>query len=249
MIYNLKPKIENENIKNRLKMREFKNKFGFIYLITNIVNKKKYIGATTREVEVRFKQHICSAKNNTGCRLMMEAINQFGEDNFVVETILKCNLEHLYDYETKMILFYDSISPNGYNLKTGGNLGSKYSEETKKRIGDIQKGKFVSEKTRVLTGKKSKYRNMNENNKEKIKRALEKLNLENLPMYIVYSIDKRNNRNVDVIEVKIPNQKKKKFAKKNMSLEEKIKLAIIYKESFSTQTVIGSSAKNEELKV
>lgn len=54
-------------------------------------------------------------------------------------------------------------------------------------------------------------------------------------MYIVYSIDRRENRNVEVIKVRVPNTKTRKFASKYMSLEDKIKLAIEYKNSLKIE--------------
>lgn len=42
-------------------------------------------------------------------------------------------------------------------------------------------------------------------------------------------VDTRNNRNVDVIQVRVPNKPTRKFGKKDMKLSDKIKLAIEYK--------------------
>jgi hypothetical protein len=42
-----------------------------------------------------------------------------------------------------------TLSPDGYNLKEGG-AGGKLSEETKRRIGDGNKGKIVSKETRQM---------------------------------------------------------------------------------------------------
>ena len=220
----------------------------YIYCVTNKINGLKYIGATTRDVEKRWGQHISDAKTNrnNGCTSIKNAIQEYGEKSFEVQTLIICNTQYIDSYEDKFIKLYNTLSPNGYNLKTGGNFGSKHIEETKTKIGDAHKGKIISKETRILTGKTSKYRNMSEENEKRIKNALDILNLKDLPIYIYYSIDKRNNRNVEVINVRIPNKQNKKFAIKDMSLHEKIKLAIEYK-NFLTTTVIGSS--DEELKV
>lgn len=209
---------------------------GYIYCITNLANDKEYIGATTQKVEERFNQHLSDAKTdrNNGCTAIKKAMQEFGKDNFTFETLLTCNEKELDMYEDKFINLYDTLSPNGYNLKTGGNLGSKHCEETKKKIGEAHKGKTISNDTRILIGKTSKYRNMDETNKDRIKDALNKLQLKDLPMYIVYSIDRRENRNVEV-KVRVPNTKTRKFASKYMSLEDKIKLAIEYKNSLKIE--------------
>ena len=59
--------------------------------------------------------------------------------------------------------------------------------------------------------------------------------LEHLPMYVVLSIDKRNNRNVDKISVRVPSKVGKQFSEKDMPLHEKIKLAIEYKDSLDEE--------------
>ena len=55
----------------------------------------------------------------------MSSINKYGEDNFTFETIDSANnLNELNDKEIYWINFYNSISPNGYNV-TGGGQGKK----------------------------------------------------------------------------------------------------------------------------
>jgi len=193
----------------------------------------KYIGATYRKVEQRFGQHISDALNNrgNGCTSLKNAMREFGEKSFDVETLLVCNEEQVDLYEDKFINLYNTLHPNGYNLKTGGRSGCKLLEETKNQIAESNRGKFVGVETRVLIGSTSKYRNMSDDNKQRLKDALALLGLENLPMYIVLSVDKRYNRNVDKIQVRVPNKKNKQFSIKDMPLNEKIKLAIEYKNS------------------
>jgi len=209
------------------------NETYYIYCITNSTNGMKYIGATYRKVEQRFGQHISDALNNrgNGCTSLKNAMREFGEKSFDVETLLVCNEEQVDLYEDKFINLYNTLHPNGYNLKTGGRSGCKLLEETKNQIAESNRGKFVGVETRVLIGSTSKYRNMSDDNKQRLKDALALLGLENLPMYIVLSVDKRYNRNVDKMQVRVPNKKNKQFSIKDMPLNEKIKLAIEYKNS------------------
>ena len=72
---------------------------------------------------------------------------------------------------------------------------------------------------------------MTDDNKQRLKDALTILGLEDIPMYIVLMVDKRNDRNVDFIQVRVPKKPTKKFGIKDMPLHEKIKLAIEYKNS------------------
>lgn len=193
----------------------------------------KYIGATYRKVDQRFGQHISDAINNrrNGCTSLKNAMREFGEKSFNVETLLICNEVTVDYYEDRFINLYNTLHPNGYNLKTGGRSGCKLLEETKTQIGESNRGKFVREETRVLIGSTSKYRNMSDDNKKRLKDAFDILGIENLPTYIVLSVDRRYNRNVDKITVKVPKKKQKQFSIKDMPLHEKIKLAIEYKNS------------------
>jgi group I intron endonuclease len=206
---------------------------GYIYLITDLINKKNYVGATTQTVTYRFAQHIRDAKNDrkNGCSLLREKMQENGTDNFLVETLLVCNKEQLDFYENKFINIYNTLYPNGYNLKTAGNLGSKHNKLSKRKIGDAHKNKLVSEETKENIGKTSKYRNMSDENKKIIYDALSEIGITDLPMYIVFMKDEYKRFN---IQVRVPNKKTKKFSKKDMSLVEKIKLAIEYKNSILT---------------
>ena len=54
---------------------------GYIYLITNSVNGKQYVGQTKTTIEHRFKQHI-SKKKISHCSALGGAIEKYGEENF-----------------------------------------------------------------------------------------------------------------------------------------------------------------------
>lgn len=102
---------------------------GFIYKITNKVNGKSYIGQTRYTVEFRWRQHI-HKKDNT---YFHNAIQKYGEDNFIVETLEECNYENLNSREIYYIAKYNTFK-EGYNLTIGGDgnrrllLDNKYNE-------------------------------------------------------------------------------------------------------------------------
>ena len=218
---------------------------GLIYMITNQLNNMKYIGQTKKTLEQRWKRHIKDSKTKKyGCRALKDAIILHGHENFNIETLLICNESLLNDYEHKFIALYNTLSPNGYNLQTGGLKGSKVCKETSEKMSNSQKGipkteetkrkisetlsgrKLESEEIRKQISKSGKYRNMSEENKAIITTALKNLNLEELPMYITFGHNSKNK--AEKITVRVPNQKIKTFAKKDMKLEEKIKLSIEY---------------------
>lgn len=108
-----------------------------VYKITNNINGKIYIGQTTRSISERWKTHI---SKHSGCVALKNAIDKYGVENFSLEIIEKHNdLDSLNKSEAHWIKQYNSISPNGYNLMTGGD-NSLFSEESKVRMSKSSKG-------------------------------------------------------------------------------------------------------------
>ncbi len=108
---------------------------GVIYLITNTVNRKQYVGQTISHNPLRYyRQHLSRARNGSGNLLIHRAIRKHGEDNFTFEVIWWANNQiSLNISEDSFIQLFDTISPNGYNLRGGGARG-KLSEVGKKNL-------------------------------------------------------------------------------------------------------------------
>jgi len=105
---------------------------GFIYKITNKINGKYYIGQTLNDVEERWKQH-CEP-NSCKKSLIGRAIKKYNKDNFNFEIIAKCENDKINELEWYYVKIYNSLFPNGYNLKEGGGSKGKASELTKRKI-------------------------------------------------------------------------------------------------------------------
>ena len=86
----------------------------YIYKITNDINKKVYIGMTTRSVELRWKEHLRHSS-----QLIDAAIQQLGKEHFKIEVIEECSEEEVDDKEIYWIKFYNSYE-EGYNVTIGG---------------------------------------------------------------------------------------------------------------------------------
>jgi group I intron endonuclease len=110
---------------------------GYIYKITNLINKKVYIGQTVQEtVEKRWNLHKHLAKRNKGCTALKKAFNKYGVDNFKFEVLIICFDEDCIIYEKYYIKKYNSLAPSGYNISEGGDGGAffkgrNHTEETK----------------------------------------------------------------------------------------------------------------------
>jgi group I intron endonuclease len=109
------------------------------------INGKKYIGYTSKGLEIRKSCHITSAlnpKDSHHFHVFKCAIRKYGIDNFKWE-ILK-EYEHLKDCllgEKYFIKEVNTISPNGYNLTEGG-TGGVPSIEIKEKISNSLKKYF-----------------------------------------------------------------------------------------------------------
>ena len=115
-----------------------------IYLITNKVTGKQYVGQTTRSVKNRWKEH-CESKTCIG-----NAIKKYGKKSFSKKVIEQCkSLNKLDKKEVHWIKELNTIAPNGYNLTEGGNgnLGYVASKETRKKMSESRMGIKMSKET------------------------------------------------------------------------------------------------------
>ena len=97
----------------------------YIYKITNKINNKAYIGKTLSTTDKRWKQHcIDSKKRRYEKRPLYSAMNKYGIDCFLIETIEECDENVLSQREKYWIEYYGSFK-NGYNATIGGD-GKQY---------------------------------------------------------------------------------------------------------------------------
>lgn len=126
--------------------------FGYIYMIRNIINDKKYIGLTTRKsIESRWKEHIHTAfdlNNKDSTAPFKKAIRKYGPDNFELSQLDICytNLDELKELEMYWIQYYNTFlgNPNsqGYNATIGGDSAGEYCKRPVVQC-DITQGKII----------------------------------------------------------------------------------------------------------
>lgn len=100
---------------------------GYIYLMTNKVNGKVYVGQTTTTIEHRMGQHFSNDKRST-THVVKNAIRKYGKDAFEVSELFRTDAKTknelvsiLNEKEKEYILQYHSlVSENGYNVDKGG---------------------------------------------------------------------------------------------------------------------------------
>ena len=158
-----------------------------VYIHTNEVNEKKYIGITCQKPEKRWANGYGYRKNTH----FWNAIQKYGWDNFKHEIFY----DNLTEKEAKLYeqwLIYLGNTTNdkyGYNITEGGEgcIGYKHTEETKKLLSELAKkkvgnknpnygnhklagknnpnyGKHLSEEARKKISEKSKEKNRGKGN-------------------------------------------------------------------------------------
>jgi hypothetical protein len=119
-----------------------------IYKITNIANGKIYVGQAVSHIlnhkryrpygrEGRFRCHISeafSSKKNQS-HYLNNAIRKYDVVNLIVELLEYCEIVDADEREIHYIKELNSLFPNGYNLKNGGNTFT-HCDESKKRVSD-----------------------------------------------------------------------------------------------------------------
>lgn len=119
----------------------------YIYCHINKINNKRYVGLTSRNPPSKRWGH--NGIYYKQCTCFYNAIQEYGWDNFE-HIILKENLtiEEAVYFERYYIKLYNTISPNGYNLTSGGEIKKEISKETRKRMSEKRLGHKNSEETR-----------------------------------------------------------------------------------------------------
>lgn len=149
-----------------------------VYIILNKINLSCYVGsASTNKFNARFRKHLF---NFTGSKIVKAAVKKYGIDNFAFmilhvfpKVVTKENNKELLDLED---YYLKSLLPD-YNIVTeaGNTFGYKHSEitrikmvenyspERRLKVGDLNRGKIMSEvhkaniKAAALTRKKPVY--------------------------------------------------------------------------------------------
>ena len=131
----IEPRLHNKEVLNKLIFESYYRKpmtdmFGRlvgskkpcgIYKITNIKNKKSYIGKSVEIVPKRWTEHIKTSLNigSISRTKIHDAMKEYGIENFTFEILEECPKDKLSEREKYWIDFYET-NTYGYNIKSGG---------------------------------------------------------------------------------------------------------------------------------
>jgi len=178
----------------------------FVYLITNRVNGKQYVGQHSgNNLEKYLRRKVCTAKRliKTTRIVLYQAFCKYGIENFSIRPLVVVGSKWETDrYEIGLIKAFNlRNSEKGYNLTDGGDgtigvhpneetrkkiskshLGIKPSEETRKRLSEVHKGKRLSEQSQLRANESRRGLKRSDETKRKQSEALKgrKLNPEQL---------------------------------------------------------------------
>ena len=124
-------------------MDEINNNIYTVYKHTSPSN-KVYIGITYLKPERRWRRDGGGYKSS---KCFYNAIQKYGWNNFKHEILFE-NLtkEEAEQKEIELIAYYDSANHDkGYNVSYGGNSIGKHNEESKRKMSEARRGKYLGE--------------------------------------------------------------------------------------------------------
>lgn len=169
-------------------------KLGKIYLISNDVNNKVYVGQTIQTLKKRFNGHCCYSKSDRSDNMMIKrAIHKYGKDKFHISLIEECSIDKLNEREVYWIAYYNSYY-KGYNLTKGGQSSNYASLHRLEDTIDIKKfSEYIKEFHPLVTEVTSHFGI----SKSSVYNLIERLND---PSLILNSYNPRKAKSIDNID-------------------------------------------------
>ena len=107
---------------------------GIVYRLTAPCG-KKYIGITSRALELRMRDHAKQVKGGS-CYAIHSAIRKYGIEKFKIEIVGRGDMEKCKKAEQILIRVENTKGDGGYNMTDGGDgvCGMSPSEETREKL-------------------------------------------------------------------------------------------------------------------
>jgi group I intron endonuclease len=134
--------MEAMKMEEQRKTEEGSERKGLVYIATNLVNGKQYVGQTVRKLWYRIRQHFYDCESEKNHYYFHRALIKYGRVSFSWE-ILENNIPEslLNDKEIFYVAKYGTFG-GGYNLTSGGGVGRRNSEETLRKQAFIKEERY-----------------------------------------------------------------------------------------------------------
>lgn len=205
--------------------------YGFVYITTNIINGRRYIGSKVFSSPDGSKN---SWESYLGSgKALKNAVDKYGKENFTKDIIyIAASKSELEQMETYYILLYNAAySKDYYNIKAGSNLiGNPYAGKTEEEMIEIKLKLSEAGKDKWIKGQVSSeiigWGNQTEERKEKIRKKIGQSNKE---VWDKLSPEER----IEKEKISMINISKASFKGKSHTDETKELMSNIAKERFS----------------
>lgn len=137
-----------------------------IYIITNTVNGKRYIGSSIN-INRRWAEHKKPSMRDKPYAIY-RAFKKYGIENFKIDVLCECKDGELEFYENH---YLSTIKPE-YNMSKfcgAPNRGRKLSAEWRRKIGEAGKGRVCSEENKRKMSEARKGKKRSEEDKAKMR--------------------------------------------------------------------------------
>ena len=148
------------------------NHYNCIYMYTNKLNGKRYIGQT-KDFNKRHKSHIYSSFDENSNRYNVpfhKAIREYGIDNFHVDILIEnvATRKEMHELEKTLISFFKTLYKDGYgyNVASGGGNANPCAGKTEEELLEIKRKNAESHKGKTLSEEQKK--KISEANKGKV---------------------------------------------------------------------------------
>jgi len=130
---------------------------GIIYIVTNNINSKSYIGKTTRTLEIRKQRHYSDSKYKANNRHFLLALLKYNPIVFEWDILEVVEDSRLNEAEVFWIAYFKYIHADLYNMTRGGDGGRtwdfKLSAEKRQQMALSSRGRKQSAETLLKLSK------------------------------------------------------------------------------------------------
>jgi group I intron endonuclease len=144
-----------------------------VYLVTNAVNGKRYVGKTKRDLEKRWREHVTHSHGGSDEMALYRALQKHGAESFELSVLEECADEDALDEAERKWIRELGTFRREYNMTEGGDglKGYRHTEATKRKMSESHRGKTLSPETIEKIRKTNTGQKRSDEAREKMRQA------------------------------------------------------------------------------